>query len=398
MTSTLLTWALPAAKRSRPELLFDAAVAAAVFAGSLILLSHGGATTAEPTARPLDWVGVVLAAGSAVPLLAWRRVPAATFVASTATCTVLGALGYPVGLTLGPTAALYLLAASRHRHTPWTWHATVTVTALFTLYIATLAAARGQLPGIALLHTGLAWAGAWFAGERTRLRREQLAELNQRAERAEQDADRERLLAVAEERTRIARDLHDSAAHAINVIAVRAGAARLHQDPQRALATLTAVEELARQTAAEIDQIVGHLRDPLAREAVETPPGLASLDTLVAAHTAAGLDVALTTKATPQPLGSTADQAAYRILQEALTNAARHGAGSVRIALTYHETSVEITVTNPGRPQGHHQRTTGHGLIGMRERATLLGGTFATEHTGGTFTIRATLPYGGRRP
>ena len=83
---------------------------------------------------------------------------------------------------------------------------------LFMAYLAATAAAHGAFPAIELLHTGLAWAGAWFAGERTRLRREHLAELRQRAERAERDTERERLLAVAEERTRIARDLHDSAA------------------------------------------------------------------------------------------------------------------------------------------------------------------------------------------
>ncbi len=93
---------------------------------------------------------------------------------------------------------------------------------LLAAHLAATAAAHGTFPAIALLHTGLAWAVAWFAGERTRLRREQVNELNQRSVRAEQDAGRERLLAVAEERARIARDLHDPAGHAISVIAVRA--------------------------------------------------------------------------------------------------------------------------------------------------------------------------------
>ncbi|MFC7106656.1 sensor histidine kinase [Nonomuraea rubra] len=134
--------------------------------------------------------------------------------------------------------------------------------------------AASDVPGIALSLTPITWAVAWFAGERTRLRREQIAELQERAMRAEREAEQERLLAAAEERTRIARDLHDSAGHAISVIAVRAGAARLrhHQDPDRSLRALEAIEELARQTAGEIDQIVGTLRGH-GEAADEAPPG-----------------------------------------------------------------------------------------------------------------------------
>ena len=147
------------------------------------------------------------------------------------------------------------------------------------------------------------------AGTRLRReqRREQLAELRDRALRAEREAERERLLAVAEERARIARDLHDSAGHAISVIAVRAGAARLRhqQDPDRSLVALEAIEELARQTAAEIDQLVGTLRDGgSANGVVEGPPSLASLETLVAHHQAAGLEVTLDTAGAPRPLAT----------------------------------------------------------------------------------------------
>ena len=150
---------------------------------------------------------------------------------------LLAGLGYPVDLMLGPTVALYLLAASRGPKTPWTGRITATVVGLLVAYLGATAAAYGTFPGIELLHTGLAWAAAWFAGERTRLRREHVADLRQRVLRAEREAERERLLAIAEERARIARDLHDSAGHAISVIAVRAGAARLrhHQDPDRSL-------------------------------------------------------------------------------------------------------------------------------------------------------------------
>jgi signal transduction histidine kinase len=321
--------------------LFDAAVAAAALAGSLALLSHGGIGPPRPESRELDLLGVALVACSTLPLLFWRRSPLGVFAVTAAAGVLLAGLGYRIDLLLGPAVALYLLAASRQPQTPWTRRTTAIVVGLLVAYLAAATAAQQTFPASELSHTGLGWAVAWFAGERTRLRREHIAELNERAERAEREAERERLLAAATERARIARDLHDSAGHAISVIAVRAGAARLrhHQDPDRSLAALEAIEELARQTAAELDQLVGSLReDGVANGVVEAPPGLASLEALIARHQAAGLAVTCDVSGAPRPLGAAADQAAYRILQEALTNAARHGAGSAHIRLAFGDT------------------------------------------------------------
>jgi len=378
--------------------LLDAAIAALALAGSLALLSHGGFAPTRPALRELDLVGVVLAACSTVPLLAWRRSPIGVFAVTAAANVLLAGLGYPVDLLPGPIVALYRLAASRERETPWTGRITAVVVGLLVAHLGASAAAHGTFSRIELLHTGLAWAGAWFAGERTRLRREYIAELTERALRAEREAERERLLAVAEERARIARDLHDSAGSAISVIAVRAGAARLrhHEDPQRSLLALEAVEELARQTVGEINQLVGALREGgPANGTVEAPPGLASLDALVSHHAAAGLGVTSAPAGMPRPLGGAADQAAYRILQQALTNAAHHGAGTARIELGYADAAVDITVTNPVRAGGAPRPGGGHGLIGMRERATMLGGSLDAERAGGTFRLHARIPYGG---
>lgn len=392
--------------------LLDVAIAAIALAGSLALLSHGGVDAlgpgpavdaSGPGSGELDLAGVVLTAGATLPLVAWRRFPLGGFVVTAAASVLLAGLGYPVDLLLGPAAALYLLAASRRRANPWTGRTTATVAGLLVAYLAATAAAQATFPGIELLHTGLAWGVAWFAGDRTRLRREQVAELRERAQRAEREAQRERLLAVAEERARIARDLHDAAGHAISVIAVRAGAARLrhHQNPDRSLQALQAVEELARQTVEEIDQIVGTLRpDGVAGEGrgdVQAPPGLASLDTLIAHHAAAGLEVTLGTTGPPRHLRGAADQAAYRILQEALTNAAHYGAGRARIELTFADTDVELTITNPMGTNGTPRPGGGHGLIGMRERATLLGGSLDAGRADGAFRVRARIPYGGHR-
>ncbi|MFI7705064.1 sensor histidine kinase [Nonomuraea sp. NPDC049480] len=386
--------------------LFDVALTIAVLIGSLTLLAHGlGLLPHRGTGPPrtgsgdIDMLALVLVGCSALPLLAWRRFPLGVFAVTAAAGTLFSALGHHSTLVLGPGAALYLLTASRARHDPWTWRTTAVVGGLGLAHLGATVTAAPDAPGVtALSLTPLAWVVAWFAGERTRLRREQIAELRARAMRAEREAERERLLATAEERARIARDLHDSAGHAISVIAVRAGAARLrhHQDPGRSLQALEAIEDLARQTVGEIDQIVGTLRTEGPGD--EAPPGLASLDGLIAHHEAAGLRVTLHPSGPPPALGGPAEQAVYRILQEALTNAARHGAGSARIELTYGETDVGLTVTNPVRVNGVRRRTGGHGLIGMRERATLLGGSLDVERAGDVFRVRGRIPDGGHRP
>jgi signal transduction histidine kinase len=374
------------------------AVAAALFAGSLALLAHGGAVPPR-TGPGLGPVAVLLAAGATVPLVACRRFPLGVFVVTGAASALLAALGYPADLILGATVALYLLAASRDQETPWTWRTTAAVVGLFVAHLGAAAAAEGTFPGVALLHSGLAWAVAWFAGERTRLRREHIADLRKRALRAERDAERERLLATAEERTRIARDLHDSAGHAISVIAVRAGAARLRHttDPDRSVLALEAIEELARQTVEEIDHMVGTLRDGPANEDIKAPAGLASLDTLIAHHTTAGLKLSVAMSGTPRSVGGATGQATYRILQEALTNASRHGSGSARIELTFDDAAVELTVTNPVRAGDPPRSGGGHGLIGMRERATLLDGSLDAGYVNGAFRVHGRIPNAGRR-
>jgi signal transduction histidine kinase len=376
--------------------LVDVAIAAAAFVGSMAILSRqgGGAFRHDPS--ELNWISVLLTVCSTAPLVVWRRDPRGVFAATASATVALGALGYSVGLPLGPTAALYLLAASRDEAVPWSRRTTGMVAVLFVAYLSATAVGDDRFPGTELLHTGLAWAVAWFAGERTRLRREHIAELKERALRIDREAERERRLALAEERARIARDLHDSAGHAINVIAVRAGAARMRhdQDPNRSRAALEAIEEIARDTVGDIDQIVGTLRGPGSSNGeMPTPPGLASLPALIAHHSEGGLGVTVTTTGSPRPLGANVDLAAYRILQEALTNAARHGTAPTEVELAFRAAELSLSVAN-AVPAGAPEPTGGgHGLIGMHERATLLGGSLETERTDGAFRLCAQLPY-----
>ncbi len=208
------------------------------------------------------------------------------------------------------------------------------------------------------------WAAAWFAGDRARLRRERMGELEERARNAERAAERERRLAAAEERMRIARDLHDSAGHAINVILVQAGAARLLQDrdPAGARAALRTVEEVARDTLGEIDQLVRALREDLPAGEVEPPPGLAALDALAERYRVSGLSVTVTIDGARRPLSPAVDQAAFRILQEALTNAAWHGRGSAEVAIDFAPRAARDRGHQPGgaEPNGPRRRRPRH--------------------------------------
>ena len=381
----------------RPGVLIDATIAGIAFAGTLLLLAHGSSSRAT---RHLDLLGGLLAACATLPLLGWRRAPLGVFVLCTCASAALMAAGYAAGPPLGPTAALYLLAASRDATSPWTLRMTFAVGGLLAIHVGALGLASDKFPATVLLEAVLLWSIAWFAGERTRLRSAQLAELKQRALRNERDAERDRRLAAAEERARIARDLHDSAGHAINVIAVQAGAARLlhERDPARSRAALQTIEDVARETVGDIDRIVDSLRSgEVADGQVETPPGLAALDTLVAHHAAAGLAVTVTTDGEPRALGAAVDQAAYRILQESLTNAARHGAGDTHVDLHFARSALQLAVANPTLAVANSSANGGHGLVGMRERATLLGGTLTAKQEDGVFCVRAALPYGEER-
>jgi signal transduction histidine kinase len=381
---------------SRREILLDCALAVAAFAASLALLAARGDSGADT--RTLDLPGVLLAALASLPLVAARRAPLAVFVVTAAASAALNGLGYPPGPPVGPTVALFLLALRPERTRLPRWATAAVVLGVFVVHVGAVAAAENEFPTVPLLFGALVWGGAWVIGDRVRLRRARIVELQERASRAERDAERERRLAAAEERTRIARDLHDSAGHAINVILVQAGAARLlgKREPERAHAALETIEEVARETLGEIDYLVRALREDDgsngAGASVEPLPGLAAVETLADRHRSAGLAVSIREHGSSRQLSPGLDQAAYRILQEALTNAARHGDGSAEVEIGFRPTSLELTVTNPIRPASA-LRGDGHGIVGMRERATLLGGSLDAGASDARFRIRAHLPY-----
>jgi signal transduction histidine kinase len=394
---------MPAARRgstlagvTRREQLIDWGIALGVLGGSLGVLASGGLGIEDPSTRPLDALGVIAAAAAALPLAARRRAPLPVLALTCAAVLVQIALHYPVDLPLAQFVAIYTVA-DVYGGSPRRRLVIAAVAAFLPAAIGAYAISGEQLRLIPeFLGMALLVAGVWIAGDRTRLRRERIAELEERDRRREREAERERRLAAAEERTRIARELHDSAGHAINVILVQAGAARLlhERDPERSRAAIRTIEEVARGTIGEIDRLVRALREA----GSEPPADPALLEELVAQHRAGGLRVMTEFSGPAHPRGALPPSvawAAYRILQEALTNAARHGSGAADVAVRLGADAAEITVTNPAgsssAPGG------GHGIVGMRERATLLGGTLDATRQNGTFRLHARLPYEAAR-
>jgi signal transduction histidine kinase len=227
---------------------------------------------------------------------------------------------------------------------------------------------------------------AWTAGWLLRLRAEHV----RRVEAESGDLARE---AVAEERARIARELHDIVAHSVSIIGVQAGAADqyLDRDTARAREHLSTVQRVAHEALAEMRRLTGVLREEPAR--YEPQPGLGRVPDLIEQARAGGLDVSLDEEGERRLVPPGVDLAAYRIVQEALTNARKHaGAVAAHVRVRYLDGSVEVEVTNaPGAVANGDGA--GHGLVGMRERVRVYGGTLdADPHDGGGYRVRAQLP------
>jgi signal transduction histidine kinase len=379
--------------RQHKQLLLDVSIAVAAFAASLALLVARGADSGD-----VDALGVLLSALASLPLAARRAAPLGVFVVTAAASSVLYAIAQPEGPPIGPTLALYWLAARDAGSRARSRRDVAVVVVLLAAHVTAGGLARDAFPGIELLFATLLWGGAWLAGDRTRLRRERIAELEERALRAEREAERERRLAAAEERGRIARDLHDSAGHAINTILVHAAMGRLQgaNDPDSTGEAFQTIEDVARETVGEIDQMVRALRDDASPTGtdVDPPPGLAALDGLVKRHRAAGLEVTTTTHGQRRALPPAVDRAAYRILQEALTNAARHGNGSASVELRFGRSALDVDVANSlNMDRAVRSTGGGQGIVGMRERASLLGGTLDAGARNGRFELHAHLPF-----
>lgn len=238
---------------------------------------------------------------------------------------------------------------------------------------------------------------AWASGVVLHERMRRTEELEARAARLERERESQARTAVAEERARIAREMHDVVAHSLSVMVVQAEAAEamLDVDPERARRPLAAVQDTGRSALGELRRMLGALREmddsgaPLAPQ-----PGLDGLDDLVESVRAAGLLVSVHVDGRPRSLPPGIDLSAYRILQEGLTNALKH-AGSARaeVLVRYGDRELELRVSDDGRGHDPASNGGGHGLVGMRERVALYGGDLeAGPRPEGGFRLRARLP------
>jgi signal transduction histidine kinase len=334
----------------------------------------------------------VLAAVAAAALIVVRRrwpMPALG-VALVAVIAVTAIAGQPTALLPGTVILLFNVAFRTDRATS----VRVGIAGVAAMLTAALILASNGFLGPELL-AGVAWpALAVAAGDAVRSRREAIDAAEERAARAEATREEEARRRVAEERLHIARELHDVVAHHIAVINVQAGVAAhlLHTSPEGAETALATVRSSAHDVLDELAGILGVLRAGDDDSASTHPtPNVEDLPALVDSFAQAGLDVTFETAGEAYPTGDVVAIAVYRTVQEALTNAHKHGAGAARVRLEHRPDELELTVTNP--VGASVAATSGYGLVGMRERVQAAGGSLDTSaRPDGTFAVHACFP------
>ncbi len=376
--------------RLRRSDVVDGAVAVALAVAISAITSR---FPAEEGGRAVDALTYGCIVVAALSLAGRRRWPVPVLVSVTGALFVYLLRDYPGGpVYVTFFVALHTMAASRElrRSVP------VAVAATGTVIVGGLVR-----HGIDLVWAQVALAG-WtavlvFSAEAARNRRAYLAGLEERARRLEETREEEARRRVAEERLRIARDMHDVVAHSLASISVQSGVAAhvLEKHPEQAKEALLANKQTSKEALDDLRSTLGLLREGEEAAPRSPAPRLDRLDPLVVTARRAGVDVDVAVTGERRALPPAVDGAAYRIVQESLTNVVRHAGGSkVRVAVTYGPSSVEVEVVDdgPGRSDGSAAGT-GHGIRGMRERATAVGGELAAgPRPEGGFRVWARLP------
>jgi signal transduction histidine kinase len=385
-------WIVNLLRNPRVQGTGDAVLAAFMAVSSVMPVLRGDPSWGKPKA-----LGVALALLSTVPV-AWRARRPLTMAA-----IVLGANGAciyaaaPHQAAFQPFVALTLTgysAGSRAEGRRALWAPPLLLAASAPVFVA--ARLHGQDSGNIIPST--VWlVAAWAAGRTVRSGRHK----NTALERANRELAEQRELqaqaAVAVERGRIARELHDVVAHNVSMMVVQAGAAArvLHGEQPDVRNALDVIAAAGRETVDEMRTMLGVLRSDDGTATLRPQPGLADLEHLVDGTREAGLPVTLQIEGTPRPLPPALDLSAFRIVQEALTNTLKHaGPARAEVTVRYEDGLVTLEIADTGRGP-RDGGGTGHGLVGMRERAAMFGGELEASGAGGTgFTVRARLPLG----
>jgi signal transduction histidine kinase len=389
---SLLAWVQ---RRRAP--IADALLAAAVTAMVLVDLSS---PTDAVGVRPTDALAVLLSLLQTLPLAFRRRAPLPSFALTVIGVCAYYALGYEVtDGTLATFVGVYTVAAHEDRRRSL---AALGLLAFgMTWYWLTRAEPFDPTTPIWIGILGLL---SWGLGEYVRTRRAYTAEVEALAERLDRTRALEARQAAWQERARLARELHDVIGHTVNVMVIQAGAGRrtLASDRELAERAFQTIESTGREALEELDRLLGILRTEEDEPELPPQPGLDQLRTLAGRFEDSGLPVEISIQGQAVPLPRSLDQSAYRIVQEALTNALRHAGGSTaHVAVRYCHDRLELEVANDGRSPRRTQDHPGgrRGLIGIRERVALFGGELeAGPRAGGGFVVRCRLPLTASRP
>ena len=337
--------------------------------------------------------------GLAVPVVFRRTYPVQAFtVAAVAGALQVVFIPSPLGTDLSILILLYTLAAYRPRRVSLAG-LVVCLAGAFVAVARWVPAQTGLVQKVLL--AGVIFSGtalvAWVLGDSMRYRRAYLTALEDRAARLERERDAQAQIAAAAERARIARELHDVIAHNVSVMVVQADGASyaLHSDPERAGQALAAISHTGRKALAEMRRLLGVLRSGDERTELAPVPGLDQLRELIDQARQAGMSVSLSLDGPPRPLPEGAELAAYRVVQESLTNTRKHGglAAAAAVSLRYEPDGLVLQVTDDGLGAAAPADGPGHGLTGMRERIGMYGGTIeAGPLPGGGYQVTARLP------
>lgn len=349
------------------------------------LARHGHGT-------PIAWI---LEAALLVPLVWRRRYPAGVFAVLSAVALVQWFVAEPLVADLALLVALSTVAVHRPRRTALAAAAVLESGVI-------IATVRWTLNGSwirSLVFLSAMVGAALLLGANIRARRAHLATLIERAERLEHERDQQALLAAVAERTRIAREMHDVLAHSLAVMVSLAdgAAAKLTSEPERAAVAIGHVSDLGRQSLRDTRRLLGVLRADDSPELTMPQPDVAQLDDLMERVRSTGLDASLAVAGDPFEIPPGAGLTVYRIVQEALTNSLKHAAGAkaVQVRLSYEDPKLDVEVSDDGHAPPAPAQTRGHGLAGMRERASMYQGTVVAGPTAdGGWKVQASLAVG----